>query len=296
MTAPAQRTAHHQVTALPEACATCGRMIDTPFCPSCGEQRASDRHYTLRHFGEELLETVAHADGRAVRTLRALVAAPGALTAAYMRGARLPYLVPLQLFFLVNVVFFVWVGITHMNTFGTPLQFHVQGMFYSGVASRMVTARLVARHVTYDAYADRFDHAAMLQAKSLIILMVPLLAAVTALITLPRREHPVRHVVFALHAMAAILLIIMVTALVVGFATDVYAAAAHARPRWQTLDQLSTLLMLLLVGAYVRAALRRAYAFGPVSAAARALLFVIAFVPAVFCYRAVLFFTTFYST
>lgn len=278
-----------------ERCPACGAAVETPYCSSCGEQRASDRHYSLQHLGEELFETLFHADGRAIRTIRTLIARPGALTAAYMRGERKPYVAPLQLFFLANVVFFVWVGITHVNTFSTPLRFHVGGMFYSGLAHRMVDARLAARHVTYESYAAIFDHAATLQAKSLIILMVPMLAVVTMLLTLPERRATTQHVVFALHTMTAVLLLVMAVSLALGLIAGGFAHAGFVT-RWQLWDQLSALLILIALGAYTHRALRRAYGLSSAGAAARAIAFALAFIPTVILYRAVLFFTTFYTT
>jgi len=278
-----------------ERCPTCGGAVETPYCPTCGEQRATDRHYSLRHLGEELFETLFHADGRAIRTFRALIARPGALTAAYMRGERKPYVAPLQLFFLANIVFFVWVGITHINTFSTPLQFHVGGMFYSGLAHRLVDARLAARHLTYDSYAATFDHAATLQAKSLIILMVPMLALVTMLVTLPRRRSVTQHVVFALHTMTVTLLFIMAISLVLGLAESAFVHAGVVA-RWQLWDQLSALAIMIALGAYTHRALRRAYGLSSTDATVRAVLFTLAFIPTVFLYRGVLFFTTFYTT
>ena len=278
-----------------EPCPTCASPVATPYCATCGEQRASDRHYTLGHLGAELVETITHADGRALRTVRALVARPGELTAAYMRGARRPYLAPLQFFFLVNIVFFLWVGISHTNMFGTPLQFHVQGAFYSDLAQRLVSARLAARHVTYDTYAAAFNHAAALQSKSLIILMVPLLAVLAAIITLPVRRPATQHVVFALHVMTAVLLLVIGLECVL-VVVQLMLKAVGVHPRWQVLDQTSAVLLVLVLGAYVHRALRRAYQNTPAGATIRAVLFAVAFIPVIFLYRAVLFFTTFYTT
>lgn len=288
--------AHRPLDAIAdERCATCGAAIATPFCPGCGEQRASERHYTLRHLGEELFETLFHADGRAIRTVRTLITRPGELTAAYMRGTRRPYIAPLQLFFLANVVFFVWVAITHTNMFSTPLQFHVNGAFYSDLARPLVESRLAARHVSYDDYARVFDHAATLQAKSLIILMIPMLAVLTAVITLPRRRPAAQHVIFALHTMTAVLIMIMLISLILGIFERV-TVHAGIDVRWQILDQLSAIMLMICLGAYAHRALRRAYGISTTSATIRALLFAVAFIPAVFLYRGVLFFTTFYTT
>lgn len=282
-------------TTTEEECPTCGARVSTRFCPACGEERASERHYSLRHLGEELVESLVHADGRALRTIRTLVARPGALTTEYMRGARKPYLAPLQLFFLVNVVFFLWAGVTHVNMFSTPLRFHVQGTFYSDQAASLVNARLAARHATFATYAAAFDHAAALQSKSLIILMVPLLAVVIAIVSLPGRRAAVQHVVFALHTMTMLLLL----TIALGTCLGIFVAVIRAlgiQIRWQIIDQASAILLVLLVGIYVHRAVGRAYGWSGATGTLRAIAFAAALIPALFLYRAALFFTTFYTT
>jgi hypothetical protein len=90
-----------------ERCVTCDRELATPFCASCGERRASDRKYSLGEFGAEAMEAFLSFDGRVIRTFAALLRRPGELTAAYMRGVRLPYLAPLQCFLLFNLAYAV---------------------------------------------------------------------------------------------------------------------------------------------------------------------------------------------
>lgn len=285
----------HDVDAV-ERCPSCGAPIDTPFCPACGEQRGSDRHYSLRHFAEEVIETFTHADGRIARTLRLLVTRPGALTLAYLRGERRPYMAPLQLFLLTNVVFFVWASVTRTDTFSTPLRFHVNGTFYADVAARMVNARLVARHTTLEHFSQVFDDAAAIEAKSLIVLMIPLLACVTAIVTLPRRRPAVPHIVFALHFMTMVLLLLMVLqttlAIVLGAAHLVVSFHASAT----AVELVATGILLLGIAVYASLALRRAFALGATSSVMRAIAFTALFVPVLMGYRAVLFAITFFST
>ncbi len=280
----------------PADCVSCGGRIDAAFCAACGEQRPTARHYGLTHFAGEVLEAFVHADGRALSTVKLLLTRPGVLTVAYMHGKRRPYMTPLQLFFVVNVVYFLWVALTWTNTFGTPLQFHVNGVFYSSVARRLVLARLIARHATYAQYAAAFDHTAMLQAKSLIILMAPLFALGTALVILPRRAYAVQHLVFALHAMCVLLLDLIVAGVVANFAINEFSRVTGVRYAWHTYDAASTLLILLALAVYLRAALRRVYGFGALSATGRAVGLCAVLVATVVIYRGILFFTTFAAT
>jgi hypothetical protein len=272
----------------------CGAPIGTPYCPSCGEQRASDRHYSLLHFGEEVLEAFTHADGRLARTLRTLVTRPGELTVAYMAGQRRRYLAPLQLFLIVNLVVLLVSETRYgIRTFNTPLDVQMNGEPYSGAVRGLVLARVAARHTTLAAYTVGFDHTAATVAHSLLIVLVPLVAIAAALITLPRVSFAVRHVVFALHTLAAMMVILLA-----GWASmiTVALAARAAGVHLSMSDATFSALLGVAFGAYLARALMVAYDEGRVASIARALVLTLSLFPIITLYRFVLFYATFYTT
>ena len=69
-------------------CPTCGIAQYTRYCGTCGERRLGHHDLTLVGLAEQVIEAVGHVDGRIFRTFRALLVTPGALTAAYLSGAR----------------------------------------------------------------------------------------------------------------------------------------------------------------------------------------------------------------
>jgi hypothetical protein len=64
------------------------------------------------------------------------------LTAEWVRGARLPYMPPLRVFLLANVLFFLWGSAAHNNTFTTTLATHLNATRHRAVAQRLVRERL----------------------------------------------------------------------------------------------------------------------------------------------------------
>jgi len=81
-------------------CLSCGAPIRSEYCPACGQQ-AVDPHASTWHVVKEAISDATDVDGRAVRTIRALVV-PGRLTAEFLRGRRAPYLGPFKLFLLAG--------------------------------------------------------------------------------------------------------------------------------------------------------------------------------------------------
>jgi hypothetical protein len=275
-------------------CVSCGQPAGTPFCPHCGERRAADRRYSLLHFAREAAEAFASTDGKFLRTIWALVRAPGALTAAYMRGERVRYMGPVQVFLLMNLLFFVLASSS--NTFSTPLRVHMNAVAHKDVARRAVGTRLAARGITLDQYRIAFDTATATQAKSLVIVMVPMFAMAVSLVHLRRRRYVLQHLVFSLHAFAALFLILLASALLVEIPLNLWARARGLELGWKVRDQVMTSAIVLAFGTYVMFALRRAYNDSRWVAIAKAGALCVGLAVVLFAYRFVLFFTTFWAT
>ena len=107
-------------------CATCGSEVSSRYCPACGEKRLGKDDLTFRHLIEHAIETVSNTDGRVFGSVRDLAFRPGSLTAAYMQGRRKPYIGPLQVFLIANVLFFAMQSLSGWRILSTPLDSHLQ--------------------------------------------------------------------------------------------------------------------------------------------------------------------------
>lgn len=89
-------------------CASCGASLVGRFCAQCGEKQLEpDRDHSVRWLLQQMLEGFLHLDGKLVRTFAVLVFAPGQLTRAFVEGRRVAYLLPLPLFAVASVVFYL---------------------------------------------------------------------------------------------------------------------------------------------------------------------------------------------
>ncbi len=282
----------------PEPCVGCGSPCNTPFCAQCGEQRASDRHYTIMHFGEEVIETFTHADGRLMRSIRALVDCPGEMTKAYMLGRRKRYVGPLQLFLILNVVFFVTGSLgLGSDVFSTRLKYQMmKGRLapHAEWATHLVNQRLSTRQTSLQAYSSIFDHATVTQAKSLVIAMVPAFAVLVGMVMFPRRRYVVQHLVFSLHAYAMLFVIIMATVAVMDIAELV--TLVTGRQLSLSYDAMASPIIVAAFGIYVARALRCAYGDSLAASTTRAVVLTLALPVLLVWYRVLLFFVTFLAT
>src|ERR1700741_5514419 len=89
----------------PWICPTCSAAAVSAFCPTCGEQPLHARDLTLRGFLNQIFHALTSVDSRLIRSFVSL-ARPGFLTLSYLQGRRKPYLGPVPLFLMANVLFF----------------------------------------------------------------------------------------------------------------------------------------------------------------------------------------------
>jgi len=272
----------------PEPCPTCGASIELDHCGACGEMRPSARAYRLVDFAKEAFETLTNVERSLLRTLVALIRRPGELTAAYLRGERVRYLKPLQLFLLANVVYFLWAGFVDAHAFNTRLVSHLNASPFASHARAVLREKLPASGLDERAYVAAFDESSTMLARSLIIVMVPLFALAVAALRPSRRSPAVAHLVFALHGYTLVVLATIPVVHAVRLAHHVLRAAGVEFGE-RAMDVCSGLLMGSLLLAYFFASFRRAYGLGRTGAIVRSVLAVVAVVLVLHLYRFLLF-------
>ena len=143
-----------------------------------------------------------------LRSFRTLIASPGVLTVAFLEGRRKPFLGPVALFLVANVIFFAAESSTNGLVFSTPLQSHMSQQPWDALARTLVARRLAANHTTLELYAPGFDAAIALHARSLIMVMVVAFAPLVGLVFYTRRRPFAAHAVFSLHLYAYLLVLL----------------------------------------------------------------------------------------
>jgi hypothetical protein len=146
------------------------------YCPVCGERYLNPHRLTLIGIAEQAVESLFHGDARIPRTLRALVFQPGRITQAWARGERRGWMAPFQLFLFLNVIFFLAQSAAGISV-GTVAQL-----------------------------TPSFEHQEKINAKLLVVVMVPAFALMLRLAFPLRRRLGAIHVVFALHFYAYLMI------------------------------------------------------------------------------------------
>jgi len=274
-------------------CANCGDKFQGRFCGGCGEKRIAGEDYSLRRFLTEAFNILTSVESNLFRSFATLLTKPGQLTAEYFKGRRKSYLKPLQLFVFCNVIFFFAQASINFNSLTTPLYVHLNMLPYSRLARTMVEGELQRRQITYDDYRPRFDAAIGGQAKTLVIVMVPLFAMAMQVLY-RRRRYYVEHLVFSTHFFAFFLLFVAALHSGLHLVWRGERIAGFKLPILHN-DGFVTLGLLSVCGIYLFIALGRVYGQGKITRVLKSLALVGCVMGVLQLYRFILFFTTFYA-
>ena len=273
-------------------CPGCARRRRSSFCPDCGEGKLRERDLSLNDIARQFAKGFSSVDGKLLRSSRAVVTKPGALTDAYVRGERRRFLAPLGLFLIANALFAGIQSLTGTNVLSSPLQSHLQVQDWHELARSLVEQRLVMTGKTVADYSQRFDRAAIFNAKALMILMVMAFAPIAALSFRGRHKAAGVHVVFALHIYTFVFLLLCVSVLL----AEVEHLVGGDGLRSPTVDTVLSVFNLAACFGYIYLAIGPAYGARGTSRFASAVALT-ACVGVLFVgYRFLIFLITLYST
>lgn len=275
-------------------CPSCNHESDGRFCPACGEDKRRHRNYSLfGHLGEAF-KVVTNIESGFFRTFRTLITRPGRLTSEYFAGRRKLYLKPLQLFLFCNIIFFFVQSYTRFNTLSTPLYVHLYQLPYSGLARQRVGKVLLSRGTPYKEYEARFNATIENQAKTLVVLMIPMFALLLMMLYWRPQRYFVEHLVFSIHFFSVFLLLLSTNLLL---NTLVVGVVRLITPNLGVLehDYLFSGILLLACLIYLLVAVRRTYEQSWGLTVLKCLVLTGGLVFILQFYRLCLFFTAFYS-
>lgn len=277
-----------------EHCPSCGAPRSETYCPRCGEKRIDRRDYSVRSFFLRSVQTLGNLDNRLLRTFRVLLLEPGLLTAVHLAGRRLAHIKPLQLFLITNFLYFIIQPLTIANTYNQDLNSHLNRQLYSPLVRQFVERQIDIDGPDFAVYQREFDAVSAQQARSLIVIMVPMLALVLHGLFGRQRRYFVEHLVFSLHLFAFSNFYLYIGFMGVLTLVVHLLHALHVDP--QTIFNELTITLPMSIGfmIYIASAIRRVYDQGLALSLIKAGVLVVLLMVIAHIYRLILFFTTYY--
>jgi hypothetical protein len=94
-------------------CVSCGNEFIGKACNICGEKVFDPSHLSIKNFAKQAVDIFTHFENKVLKSIWLNIAKPGFITKENLRGVRVKYAKPLQLFIVVNIFFYLVV--THFS-------------------------------------------------------------------------------------------------------------------------------------------------------------------------------------
>lgn len=285
------------------------------FCAACGERRLTAADRSLPSFVMRSAAGIADLEGPGWRTIKNLFFRPGVLTCQWLEGRRRRQWSPGRIVVLATVFYFLIQPLTNVMGFTAPLDSQLCRQFYTEALGMTEIARAHLGDASLEcaggrldterwneqqrAWMARYDLRSELLARSLVFLLVPMLAVGIAMAQ-PRRPL-LDAVVLASHFTAFMLvagaalfyvLVAHVVAPIVAWLLSRFPALASGEAVYHLFVEFG---LFLVVGPWLYVALQRVYAIGPLRAGLTTAGLLAWFLLSLLSYRALLFFLTVYT-
>jgi len=194
-------------------CPNCHHKWHDNFCCNCGEQKLTNTDSSFVELFKQLFSSLTEVDNKFIKSFRLLIFRPGQLAVDYFAGVRKSRLTPFQVFIFANIIYFFMTAIFSQATFTTPLKYHINSsnFIHQEIAAEMVEAKLQSSGRSYEYYEENFNRVAITQSKTLIFVFIPILTLFLMPLFFNKKIKVVRHIIYATHFMAFLLLVSIVT-------------------------------------------------------------------------------------
>ncbi len=103
-------------SALPaQTCKNCGNQFTGYYCNLCGEKVLLPQDKSFKTFLSSIVIAITFADSKFIRTLWLMIKNPGFISREVADGRRVKYLRPLSVFFVLNLIYFLFRTIQLFN-------------------------------------------------------------------------------------------------------------------------------------------------------------------------------------
>ncbi len=269
-------------------CKSCGNQFIGNYCNVCGEKVIKQEDRKLKHLFSELFNAFTFVDSKLWYTLKVMLVSPGKFPNDYVEGRRLKYMRPTALFFMANLIYFLFPLI---NTFTTDLHIQLQGFFYCDLAKSIVDGFLAISGSTYENFELLYNAKTTSLSKLLLIVFVLILSLFFSLIHIGSKKRLIAdHIAVNLELMSFILLICIEL-------LSTFLFLIVSLTQWQFLfsNDYLTAIVMLIVGWYFFQMEKRFYGFTGIRRVVNLVFCFVSIAITLIIYRGVLFLITFWS-
>jgi len=156
----------------PQICKSCDTPLQGKFCHACGEKLITAEDKSVKRWLGELFSSIWMLDGKLFKTLKYLIFRPAQLASDYVAGKRKPYVRPLNIFLIANILYFLS---PTFDTFKTTLHSQMTNMPYKAIVEYAVDVKLEKKGLDLEEFTAQYDRKTVEVSKLILIVLAPLL-------------------------------------------------------------------------------------------------------------------------
>ncbi|HET9054581.1 MAG TPA: DUF3667 domain-containing protein, partial [Cyclobacteriaceae bacterium] len=164
------------------------------YCNLCGEKVIEAKDRSFKNFLGNIFTAITLADNRFLKTLWLTIKNPGFLSKEYANGRRVNYVRPLQVFFVLNLVYFLF---PVLQLFNSTLRTQMYFLFHSPMVRGMVNQRIHEEGLSLTGFMMIYNEKTTMLAKLLIVVFVWLSSLPLSLIFRKKNRYFTDHVALA---------------------------------------------------------------------------------------------------
>jgi hypothetical protein len=179
-----------QMTQAHHNCKSCGNVFIGKYCNVCGEKVIEAKDRQLKTFLGSVVIATTIVDNKFLKSLWLTISNPGFLSREYVDGRRVNYMRPLQMFFILNLVYFLF---PILQMFNSSLYTQLNVLPHARIARRVVIEKIAKEGLSEAGFQLMYDEKTTNLAKLLIVIFVLIAALPLSLIFARRNRYFTDH-------------------------------------------------------------------------------------------------------
>lgn len=172
-------------------CKSCGNTFVGLYCNVCGEKVIEPKDRKFKTFLGSVLIATTFVDNKFAKSLWLTIKNPGFLSREYVDGRRINYMRPLQMFFILNLIYFLF---PTLQMFNATLQAQQYVLPHKKLAHQMVLEKIHKEGIDMRGFELIYNDKTTSLAKLLVVVFVVLASLPLSLIFRKRNRYFTDHV------------------------------------------------------------------------------------------------------
>jgi hypothetical protein len=225
-------------------CKSCGNTFTGSYCNVCGERVKTAADRTFKSFLNDIVQAVTLADNKFARTLWLVLYKPGFVSNEIANGRTVRYMSPIQIFFVLNLVYFLFPIVQLFNaSLTTQMMAPLGFLLKEPIARKMAT-----EHMNLESFALVYNLKTVSLAKLLVMVFVVLASVPLNFLYRKRNRYFTDHFGYAVELACFNL---FVNAIMVDIVTTVVPIGAYIGEGAVTALFIATNLYFLVRSSYI---------------------------------------------